>query len=137
MHKLYDLKEKLIKELEGYADNGKYSKEDVEAIKYMASAVDHLCNIVEEMDDEYSNAYYGGRGGNRSGMPGGSYESYRSYARGRRGNVRRDAMGRYSSEGNYSRADVMSQLEDLMEQAPDERTRQEMQKFLTKMESMM
>lgn len=30
--KLYELKEKLIKELEEYAQNGKYSKEDVETI---------------------------------------------------------------------------------------------------------
>ena len=44
--KLYELKEKLLKELEEYAQNGKYSKEDVETIKYMASAVDHICNIV-------------------------------------------------------------------------------------------
>ena len=32
MHKLYELKEKLMKELEDYADNGKFSKDDVEAI---------------------------------------------------------------------------------------------------------
>ena len=69
MHKLYELKDKLLKELEEYSQNGKYSKEDVETIKYMASAVDHICNIVERAeDDEYSSrggsyAYDGGQGG--------------------------------------------------------------------------
>lgn len=119
MHKLYELKDKLLKELEGYAANGKYSKDDVEAIKYIASAIDHICNIVDD-EDEYSGGMY-----NRGG-------SYRSYARGRK----RDAMGRYASDG-YSRGDMMSQLEGLVDRAPDERTRQEMQKFINKMESIM
>ena len=124
MHKLYELKEKLIKELEGYAENGKYSKEDVEAIKYMASAVDHLCNIIDDVDGmEYSGMTY-----SDGSMPGYG----RSYARGRRGNVRRDAMGRYSRSG-----DVVSQLESIMENAPDERTKHEMRKFIDKMESIM
>ncbi len=35
MHRLYDLKEILIKELEDYAENGKFSKDDVESIKYI------------------------------------------------------------------------------------------------------
>ena len=54
MHKLYELKEKLMRELEDYADNGKFSKEDVEAIKYTASAIDHICNIVDGEEGEYS-----------------------------------------------------------------------------------
>ena len=123
MHKLYELKENLIKELEGYANSGKYSKDDVQAIKYMASAVDHLCNIMDG-DEEYS--------GNM--MYDGSMRSYRgdgSYARGRGRNAKRDAMGRYSG------GDIIGRLEDLMNDAPDDRTRQEMQKFITKMESMM
>ena len=52
MHKLYDLKEKLVRELEDYSQNGKYSKEDVELIKYMASAVDHICNNVADAEEE-------------------------------------------------------------------------------------
>ena len=56
MNELYELKEKLMRELEDYSKNGKFSKEDVEIIKYMASAVDHLCNIVEREDGEYSSA---------------------------------------------------------------------------------
>lgn len=47
------------------------------------------------------------------------------------------SRGRYSSEGYSRNDDMISELNDLMNDAPDERTRQEMQKFITKMESMM
>lgn len=128
MHKLYELKEKLMKELEDYADNGKFSKDDVEAIKYAASAIDHICNIVE---DEEGYSGYGGysmEDGRRGG----------SYARGRGRNARRDSMGRYSREGGYSRAadDMVRELRELMQDAPDDRTRQEFQRFINKIEQM-
>lgn len=150
MHdKLYELKEKLMKELEEYSQNGKYSKEDVETIKYMASAVDHLCNIVErEEDEEYSQrGSYAYDNGNMGGgnMGGGSYRgggysrnrgnSYRmsgnSYARGRGQNARRDSMGRYSRGG-----DMVDQLEDLMEDAPNDQIRQQIQQLITQVEKM-
>lgn len=145
MHKLYELKEKLMNELEDYADNGKFSKDDVEAIKYTASAIDHICNIVERADDEYSGmmmdgSYEGGsyRGGSYEG---GSYarggRGGRSYARGRGRNARRDSMGRYSSEG-YSRASegIVMELRELMDEAPDDRIRSEIQTLIHKVEKM-
>lgn len=126
MHKLYDLKEKLMQELEDYSENGKFSKEDVESIKYIASAIDHICNITEE-SDEYSNMYYGDGGSYEDGRGGN-----RSYARGRGRNARRDAMGRYSRAND----DMIEQLRMMMQEAPDERTRQEFQRFITKVEQM-
>ena len=69
---------------------------------------------------------------------GGSYDGG-SYARGRGRNAKRDSMGRYSSRG-YSRdgysghGDMVDELRELMEQAPDEGTRQEMQRLIQKME---
>lgn len=109
MHKLYDLKTKLIRELEDYSGNTKFSKEDVESIKYITSAVDHICNIMESEDEGYSEA------GERMPYARSSYRS--SYARGR--NARRDSMGRYSSDG-YSEADEMtSELRRLMAKAPE------------------
>ena len=61
-----------------------------------------------------------------------------SYARGRGRNARRDSMGRYSREGGYSQAadDMIQDLRELMEDAPDERTQQEFQRFIQKMEQM-
>lgn len=131
MHKIYELKEKLMNELEDYSQNGKYSKDDVEAIKYITSSIDHICNILERADEEeYSFAMEGGRGGNRGG---GSY----AYARGRGSNAKRDSRGRYSNEGGYSRNDeMMMRLREMMNDAPDETTRQEFKRFMNKLEMM-
>ena len=120
MHKLYDLKEKLIGELEDYSENGKYSKEDVEAIKYMASAVDHICNIVKdaEEDDGYSGRMYpDGMGGSYRGYAregrGYSREGGYSNARGRM-NVQRDSRGRYSgADGEVE--DIKRDMQRLMD----------------------
>lgn len=119
MHKLYDLKEKLIDELEDYSENGKYSKEDVEAIKYMASAVDHICNICKEAeeDDGYNGRMYSdGMGGSYKGYAregrGYSREGGYSNARGRM-NARRDSRGRYSGADG----DVEDIKRDVMELA--------------------
>lgn len=134
MHKLYELKEKLIEELEDYAENGKFSKDDVEAIKYTASAIDHICNIVER-NEEYSYAMDGmmmdGGVYNRGGRRGGSY------ARGRGRNAKRDAMGRYSS-GGYSKASegIAMELRELMDDAPNEMIRSEIQALVHKVEQM-
>lgn len=132
MHKLTELKDKLTRELEDYADNGKFSEKDVESIKYMTSAIDHLCNIIEDEEDEYSgvmmNDDLDGRYSRRGGM---------SYARGRGANARRDSRGRYSSRmysGDNSM--MLQELRNLKEDAPDERTRMEFEKFIKKMESM-
>lgn len=135
MHKLIELKEKLMDELEDYADNGKFSKDDVEAIKYTASAIDHICNIVEDMG-EYSNAYEGQGGGSYAYARGGSRRGGRSYARGRGRNARRDSMGRYSNEG-YSMADgIAEELRDLMQEAPDQQTRQDIQRIVDRLSQM-
>lgn len=146
MHeKLYELKEKLMKELGEYAQNGKYSKEDVETIKYMASAIDHMCNIIEKAEDEeysqrggsyaYDNGNMGGsyRGGNYS-RSGGSYRGGRggnSYARGRGQNAPRDSMGRYSRDG-----DMLDQLEEIKRDAPNDQIRQHIQQLISEIEQM-
>lgn len=138
MHKLYELKDKLIQELEDYSENGKYSKEDVEAIKYMASAVDHICNIMERADeDEYSMAMEDGmmsgnyayaRGDNRGNR---SYMG-RSYARGRGRNARRDSMGRYSRAAD----DFKMELQEIMQDAPNEQVKMEIQHVINRMGEM-
>ena len=129
MHKLYELKKKLMNELEDYSENGKFSKEDVEAIKYTASAIDHICNILETADDEeysmamgsdYDSPYMRGNG---PGM---------SYARERGRNARRDSMGRYSRAGE----DLAAQLRGMMQDAPDERIRSEIERLANKVEQM-
>lgn len=94
----------------------------------------------------------GNRGGNRGGgrsYHGGSYDgSYEgsyddgmggSYARGRGRNAKRDSMGRYSREGGYSRADgkqeYIEHMRDMMMDAPDEQTRQSIQRMISEIEN--
>lgn len=122
MDKLSELKDRLMDEIKEYAGTGKLTKDDALTLKALTGAADHLCNLIEK-DDGYSGHYpymgYDGRGG--------------SYARGR--NVRRDSMGRYSGERGYSRNDLADKMRELMEDAPDERTRQEIQRLVDKMEN--
>lgn len=158
MHKLYELKQMLCEELEQYGKKGELSAGSLDIIDKLAHAIKNLDKIIEvKEEEEYSMAMQGGqqggsyaqgggsyaRGGNRGGQSnrGGSYEggSYArgSYARGRGSNARRDSMGRYASESGYSRNDDMiAELHELMNEAQDEQTRQEFQRFIQKMEMM-
>lgn len=151
MHELYELKDKLLQELEEYGSK-ELSAGTLDVVDKLSHAVKNLCKIIEmkEDEEEYSGAMMGGmggtsyaRGGNRGGSRGGSYRgSYEgrggSYARGRGSNARRDSMGRYSSERGYSRdgMEMADQLRDLMEDAPDEAIRKDIERLLRKVEQM-
>lgn len=153
MHELYELKDKLLQELEEYGSK-ELSAGTLDVVDKLSHAVKNLCKIIEmkEDEEEYSgdmmgNRMMGGtsyaRGGNRGGSRGGSYRgSYEgrggSYARGRGSNARRDSMVRYSSERGYSRdgMEMADQLRDLMEDAPDEAIRKDIERLLRKVEQM-
>ena len=138
---------------------GKLSGSDVEYIDKLTHSLKSIKAVMammeDEGEDEYSGASYarGGRGGNRGGrsyrggsyrgssyddgmMTGGEGGSYARDGRGRGSNARRDSMGRYSSRmDGYSRhGDVVESLREVMEEAPDDRTRQEIQRLIEKME---
>ena len=107
-----------------YIDKLTHSLKSVKAVMKMEEEA--------EMDDGYSERMYS-RGYDRGGSYRGSYDGG-SYGRGRM-NARRDSMGRYSSNDGYSRGGSMvDELRDLMQDAPDEQTRQEMQRLIQKME---
>lgn len=141
MHEIHELKEMLCKELEEYGKKGELTTGSLDVVDKLAHTIKNLDKIIEKYEEEeYSGRSYarGGsyRGGSYAyedgGMMGGG-----SYARGRTGNVRRDSMGRYSSERGYSRDENMvMELRELMQDAPDERTRMEFQKFIQKIEQM-
>lgn len=145
MHELYELKDKLCKELKKYSDK-ELTKDSLELVDKLSHATKNLDKIIEKYEEEeeggsygynsYENSYRGGGRSNR-----GSYNNGGSYARGRGRNARRDSMGRYSSansyESGYSRnADIATELRELMMDAPDEQTRMEYQKVINKLESM-
>lgn len=153
MHKLMEYICNELEELERKADKeGKLSAAEIEYIDKLTHIKKNLLRAEEMWEDsEYSmdgGSYARGgrsnRGGNSSRASRRSYEggsnrsnayeggSYESMARGR--NARRDSMGRYS-RGDESEM-MIQELRELMEEAPDDRTRQEFQRFITKMEQM-
>ena len=81
----------------------------------------------EAMEDSYSGEYRDG-----------TMRSYRgnSYARGDRRSYapRRDSMGRYSRDDAVD--EMVEELEDMMNKAPDAETKKELRKFITKMQTM-
>ena len=141
MHELMKLKEMLCKELEEYGSKGELTSGTLEVVDKLAHAVKNLDKIIEAYEDEeYSQrggsynmggSYrYSRDGGNRGG---GYSRTDGSYARGRGSNARRDSMGRYSRTGNE---DMIMQLEDLMQDAPNEQIKQQIRQLVQQMEQM-
>lgn len=137
MHELYELKEKLCQELEEY-NSKEMTAGSLEVIDKLAHTIKNLGKIIEMYEESEG---YSSRGG--MSYEGGSYEGNyggRSYARGGRGGRGgRTGANQYGSyaRGGYSRSDGMiAELRELMMEAPDERSKKEFQRFISKMESM-
>lgn len=133
MHKLYELKDNLMDELEEIAGKGRLSMDDLTKVKYLSSSLDHICNVLEKGDeDDYSSRM--NYPDNRSYGDGGY-----SNARGRGRNARRDSMGRYSGDGGYSRddgkRDIMRHLESALNAAQDDETRRKIERLIAGMEN--
>lgn len=120
MDYMYELKDKLCKELEEIARKPEMSAGDLEAVHKLTDTIKNLDKIEILEDGGYS------RDGDWEMEGRGSYERGASY-RGRK----RDSMGRYSRDGRYgptarmySRADakddMMAKLEDMMGSASEQ-----------------
>ena len=122
---LYELKEMLCRELEGYLEKGELSAGDLEPICKMTKAIKNLCKILmmEEGDrgreDGYSRDGYGrsndySRDGEWSANMRGNYGRENSYAR----------TGQHYVRGHYSRDDgrqrMIEQVRRMMDEADGE-----------------
>lgn len=142
MHKLMEFICDELEELERKAEkDGKLSMAEIQYVDTLAHAKKNLLKA-DEMWEESEYSMDGGRSyarGRRSMRGGNSYryEGEGSYARGRGRNAKRDSMGRYSRDG-YSMAEgeMIDELRELMNDAPDEQTRMEFQRFISKIERM-
>lgn len=138
MHELYELKEMLCKELEEYGQKGELTAGSLEVVDKLANTIKNLCKII----DMYEDGEYSSRGGYYEDGMGGSYARGGSHVRGGRvgnrgGNRGANQYGSYARGGGYSRdGGMIEDLRELMQDAPDERTRQEFQKFIRKIEGM-
>ncbi len=119
MRELYELREMLCDGLKKYGGKGELTAGSLDIVDKLAHAAKNLDKVIEADEGEgYSGRYYYGDHNYR----GGSYRG--SYAR------RRDSMGRYSRDG------MADKLRELMESAPDERSKEEIRKLADRMESM-
>lgn len=113
---------------------GKLSPGDVDYIDKLTHALKSIKAVEAMMEGEedgyssYPMAYEGSnRGMSGRSYRGGSYNSYDgSYRRGM--SSKRDSMGRYSREGDYEQS-----LREAIENAPDEQTRQSLQRMMDNM----
>lgn len=114
---------------------GKLSGGDYDTIDKLTHALKSIKATIAMIEDEdgYSNRTYPDMGGSYRGYSRNSRNGY-SRARGRM-NARRDSMGRYS--GGYSRDDGMvEELRGLMEDAPNETIKRDIQRIVDKIEQM-
>ena len=139
--KMYEeLKEMLCRELEEITRKGELSAgslDIIDKLTHSIKSIETIMSMAESDDYSYRGSYAndgrgGNRGGNRGGMSRESMNDGRSGAR-----RRRDRMGRYS-RNDYSYADakddMMDDLRELMEKAPDETMRRKLQKFVNELE---
>lgn len=136
MEKLYELKKKLCKQLEEYADKDLTSN-ILEVVDKLTHTIKNLDKIIAKYEEKENVNSFNNSFGTSYAMPNYVYDMNAgggSFARGRSGG-RRDSMGRYSN--GYSRnGDIIMELTDLMEDAPDEMSRMEIQKLIKKMRNM-
>lgn len=126
-----------LDELEMKASKGNLSAAEIQYGDTLAHFKKNLltAEAMEEASDDYSSNYGSyARNGQMNYGNGTSYRNDRSYARGRRGYVKRDAMGRYSRDGEMD--GVVEDLKELMDDAPNEQVRTEIHKLVKKFESM-
>ena len=139
MHKLIDFVCDELEDIEQKASKGELSISDVQYADTLAHLKKNLLKS-EEMMEEFDEGYSSEMRPMDGSMRGGSYryDGGMSYARGRGRNAKRDSMGRYSSERGYSRdgMEMADQLRNLMEDAPDESVRRDIERLLRKVEQM-
>lgn len=159
MKAMQDLKDLLCSELDQIARKGKMGGGDLEIVHKLTDTIKNIDKIMMLEDDGYGDyeggTYSHGRGGNSydgDSMRYGDGSSYANrgkhwvrghYSRdggmpgdysGRRGDGRRrDARGRYSRDDGKEH--MISQLEDIMDDASDPQTQQAIQRCIEQLEN--
>lgn len=126
MEYMYELKEKLCRELEEVARKPEMGAGDLELIHKLTDTIKNIDKIDALEDDGYS------RDGDWEMEGRGRYNRGSSYAR------RRDSRGRYTSDRRYSRDDakshMMEQMEQMMNGTQNEREREIIRRAMEQLE---
>jgi len=153
MEKLYKLKETLMEELENLktTKTGDLQAGELEALHKLTDTIkniDKICMLESEggysadgmweadMRGTYGRgSSYAGGGNNGSGGGRGGYSGEGGYS-GRRGQ-RRNSRGQYSRNGysmDGAKEEIMEHIDEMMESAPDDRTRDMIRHFKEQIE---
>lgn len=125
MKALHDLKEMLEQEIKEISNKGELTAGSLDTVDKLTHSLKSIDTIIAMSGEgEYSQRM---NGGDMNGGYSGYYPRY-VYAR----NQRRSANGRYSRDDG--RDAMIEKLEDMMEDAPDEKTKSAIQKCISQME---
>ena len=134
MKELYDLKEMLCKELKQYGSEGEMNASTLDVVDKLTHSIKNLDKVIEVYEEEEGYSEY-------APMDGGYYRRQRRDSRGRyarypgyNGYPGAPGIPRYPNR-NYSRNDLVDKIRQLMDNAPDDRTRQEIQRMVEQMEN--
>ena len=126
MEYMYELKEKLCRELEEVARKPEMGAGDLELIHKLTDTIKNIDKIDALEDGGYS------RDGDWEMEGRGRYNRGNSYAR------RRDSRGRYTSDRRYSRDDakthMIEQMEQMMNGSQNEREREIIRRAMEQLE---
>lgn len=126
MHGVYELKKKIIEELEDYGMKNEVKASELPTIDMLAHTAKNLCKLIEMCEEEtgysYGNRYYG-RDSYRNSYRG--HDDGMSYGR----RMRYDDMGGYSGESDW----MLSMLEELRDRSTNENMRREFDEFIKRM----
>ena len=142
---LYDICDVVSQKLERYSEKlskngGEMSASDLEIIDKLThtlKSVKTTIAMIEAENKGYSGTYWDGKQyyDSQQSMDSMSTRS-QSGARGRGSRAKRDSMGRYSRDG-YSRddakEDMLNDLYELMDNAPDDHTRKKLERFINEL----
>lgn len=133
MRMYHEIKEMLCRELEEITAKGELTAGTLDTVDKLTHAIKSIETI---MAMEEGGSSRGGRSYENGGGGGGA-----SGARGRGRYARRDSMGRYASYDGYSfeeaKDDMLSELRELMEDAPNEEIKKEYRRFIAKIDEKM
>lgn len=139
MHKLYDLKDMLCEELEQFGSRDKLTSSSLETVDKLAHAAKNVGKLIEMCEEAeysrdggmsrgYGRSYDGGYSNRRYSMDGYYYDDGgMSHRRGRAAN------GRFVSRDG---SEMARRLREMMNEAPDDSTRQKIQRLADEMENM-
>ena len=127
MTELYDLKEKLCKELKEFGKKDKIDAATLDVVDKLAHALKNVCKIIDSYESENMPEYDTGYSYSRVMPP------RMSFARGR--GAKRDSMGRYSrNEGGYSTDDgFRMEMQEMIQNAPNDYVRQKIMEAMNGM----